>query len=290
MLEFLLLEMWMDKLFSTLLIAASLIITSKAFAIIGGEVAPEDDRSGIVNIYIDDPIQGTSSLCTASKVSKTVLLTAAHCFDRISGIGSFGFSNSTHNPNFEFFRIKVNSVKKHPSYRGTGLEKYTQNDFALITVDPTPQFAMLKILEISYDEIPSNQVVEYWGFGCQKPMTEDDDLEDITKKFAKTRTLSKNSLINIGGNFPDIFKNLATPIYQSKILTIANKMDSSAPSLCDGDSGGPVMINGKIVGIISSGVFNDLDKSGDLTSGIFYIGLHSRVSVIQQWIEANLNL
>jgi len=279
-----------------ILIVFALMASFTAFAevkIIGGKIAPIEPKSGIVNIITGGPAGELDWIqCTGTKISKRAILTAAHCFYKYKDTPLIVlFNNDVSNPDKNFGVLELEKIEIHPSYKGTdasALERATQSDLAILIVKETENFADfddLNTLKINYSEIGSNRAVNIWGYGCQKPKIGDYNPEIFTKQTATGTTLEQDVLLNIRGTHPDILKTHAQGIYLSNFVTSGNKRNSTDPSICSGDSGGPVTVNNEVIGVNSISVFNDVDSEGNIVSGISYINLHSRLSKMQDWIK-----
>ena len=138
------------------------------------------------------------------------------------------------------------------------------------------------ITDIAEAEIDLNKVqvadpLIVGGYGCE------DRLGGATPnprryKVGETYAVDIDKLKGARGNYSDI--NVQRNIYTHNILTAAQKINSSVPSICPGDSGGPVYRANDhlaIVGVNSYYSFND-------ESGISATNWHTRLANLKIWV------
>lgn len=168
------------------------LITSAAMAhykplIIGGDVVQVSDPAAYSTVALMsiNANQKTSPRCTGTLISKNLVLTAAHCVDRIKPakvIISFS-TEVTENFNPETMR-KVKAIKAHDRY-GLGSRL---NDVALIVIeDVAPATAKsIEILEPKYNLVVGQSML-LAGFGVtdDKNQTAPTALQQVRVKLVK---------------------------------------------------------------------------------------------------------
>ena len=267
--------------------------------IIGGETSANDQLSGVINIIVLNSLnEEDMEQCTATKISETQVISAAHCFYGRK-VETIGWSNNTEyseDVESDFFGLYVKSIDMHPSYEAQrklgSLEKLSGQDLAIVTFDKDKgnywhEFDKLKIHELSFDAIEAGANLRMFGYGCQDFIGTDSSV--MLKKEAEIVTVGESWLSDLGGHFPYILQYYASGIYLSKFVSLGIKSGQSSASMCSGDSGGPVLNSHlQVVGINASTIFNDLEENGDMGSGVSYLNLHNRISIVKDWIIEKL--
>lgn len=254
-------------------------------AIIGG-LADETDGAGIVLLAMNN-----QSACTATKIAPNLLLTAAHCFDESAEV--VGFSTKQSNQDFKISQLKAEEIVLHPSYVALGNNNdYTNSikvqDIAIVKVSMSPEFQTLPTREIDFSEIVPGEELSFYGYGCSKSVN---DLEDYYpfRKVAQTDSLSMDCLSDDQGVMTAFYQEISSLIYRNNVVTAGMRKKSDSASLCYGDSGGPLLKDGKVVGINTLYTFNDITTDGESASGISYLNLHARLSMAKDWIQDTTN-
>ena len=192
-------------------------------------------RAGVVSIAIRGPQD--ASLCTGTMVTKSVVLTAAHCFQEIEAAIANGEATA------EDFTIEVtggpvgagsqrttaSEITTHPDF-DLAVDQTLQNDIAYITLSEPLDLDTLPVLVSRQVQIGDKLAI--YGFGL-----DEDQRTGIPK--SGTMTVEDLSQDNIFADF-----------------------DNSSSNTCTGDSGGPAIIRAKnasgqtitgLVGVTSTG-------------------------------------
>ena len=269
-----------------------LVFARHGYCIVGGELAKEDEKSGIIQIV--PMFQMVQSSCTATKIAKNALLTAAHCFDEMS-VRVLGWNNKLSNENSRYQHLNVVKIEVHPEYKvvydllkGDGSEGYTHfgaPDIAIVFVKPTPQFEQLEILKLDFQPVKPNETLDYWGYGCEKNVEE---IKLYRKKIGHGVALERSVLFEDQGLMTEDYKTNAGLIYAYNFITSGPKRIESSSGVCMGDSGGPVLRNNQIVGTNTAGSISDLNDASESESGLFYFHIHTRISNIKKWLLTEL--
>lgn len=178
-----------------------LTLSSPLFALIGGKVAKTGEGTGVLQIFIqDNKSEDNYNLCTATKVGKNVLLTAAHCFENINERSDIlGFTEQANNSDFSFDGVEISKVVTHPSYvledeiQGNDEDLPVESigghqiDIAIVFVKPGTNFDDIEIRKMDFDFVNPQTDVEIWGYGCQKTTNNVDDYLPI-KKYGISKT------------------------------------------------------------------------------------------------------
>lgn len=255
-----------------------LLILSNSYAyLIGGRLAKKSELKSAV--YINNN-------CTATKIGDQFFLTAAHCvYDYQNGlirdayfIGSH-LTIQTHYgvdkvltivksfPHYSFVSWVEEKLKQKRPTHNAALESY---DIALIKVEEsTPS---IPVADISSDKIKTNKSVFIGGYGCENGKWKRPETPNL--KIAVTKTVDQVKYDYSGRNLNQAFYY---NFYTKGLL-----LDFKTASLCPGDSGGGVFLNGKVIGVNSQYIFKD-------RSGISLVNLHTRLDDIQDWILKTLD-
>lgn len=272
----------MKKYFTALALLAFLTpLTSKA--VIGGKL-DLSDGAGVLQILMTE-----NGMCTATKIGKSLLITAAHCFDDSASL--VGFSVKSINNDFEFTPLTTEKVIIHPSYEALTNTDYEESikvlDIAIVRIKESPEFDLLKLRQFDFSHITPATRLSFYGYGCDKSVN---DLENYfpQRKISETVSLNIESLKSKHGIMTPFYKELSELIYRNNIITPGQGYDSTQASVCYGDSGGPLFKDDRIVGINTLYTFNDINNDGGSTSGISYLNLHARVAKAKEWIKQTL--
>jgi V8-like Glu-specific endopeptidase len=184
-------------------------------------IAGEDcinDSSPIVKLTLFDD-EGRPSYCSAVVIDKTLLLTAAHCFEDFIISGEALINNQ---------QIPLKNVEIHPSLFNNG--ERIEHDLAIITLD---QAVAITPIKINFEtKISVGDTLYIYGFGRASAT----DLSDST-----TGTLREGKM----------------PLEQVDDQFIYSTYTESSSNPCTGDSGGPAFIltdkGLELVGITSTG-------------------------------------
>ncbi len=230
------------------------------------------------------------SACTATKIAHNLLLTAAHCFDESAEI--VGFSTKQSNQELEFKQMILEEVAIHPSYAALDNNDYMESllvqDIAIVKVSISSEFQNIPVRELDFSEISPDEELSFYGYGCIKSVNELEDYYPI-RKVAVTDSLAINCLTSDHGLMTSFYQDISSVIYRNNVITPGKAKDSEAASICYGDSGGPLLRDGKVVGINTLYTFNDITVDGDSLSGISYLNLHARLSMAKDWIKKRMN-
>jgi secreted trypsin-like serine protease len=254
--------------------------------LIGG--AEQDVNNGVFHIAVMEKGSEDADVCTASKIGEDVIITAAHCFD-FHKTYSILFSTDSKNPNYEFSPLKISKVFRHPSYKidSDGESDFAQSDVAIVFIKSNAIFTELKTIDLDYKDVMPGTSVEIWGYGCQESMNKIDSYYPVKKSFT-TKVEPKESLLNIAGASGKLYLDNANDIFNFNFMTPGKAKSDNEASVCFGDSGGPVLQEGKIVGINVEGFLDDMNEKGESAKGITYLNLHVRLSNIKNWIQETL--
>lgn len=247
-----------------------LLVPSTAAALVGGELDVADRYGAVVALRT-----GADGLCSATKIGPRSLLTAAHCMVDLetgsikavlaSGNRRIVIQSATgHDASAQSLQIAVERVRLASAYQQalsrfvaykrtriaalaggkpglgpeSGMIPLEQGlrirhhfsarfpDVAIVQLqDETPS---IPTLEIDFEPVPAGVDVVLVGYGCGRRA-------DGSVRPVGTRAWGRTQVIRVD----------AVNLYSK-----ASQMTEGAPSLCPGDSGGPVLRNGRVVGVL----------------------------------------
>lgn len=239
--------------------------------------------------------------CTSTKIAPKTYITAAHCLTLkklnknstglkrtlLKGDMIFLSKASVVSGFKDFSQNYIDEIFVHPSYDHfqSLYAKKEMEDWkaASLSLD-TAIFSLqneekdVKIASLDYSYIGQNERVSVLGYGCEVRFGEKAKKPIARKKIGvKTSSsvfddryidfLSSEVLTNLEDNF----------IYSEGLYTKTEKV-----SICAGDSGGPLLREGKVVGTVSFAYADDFGKP--------YNNFFTRLSKAKDWVIENSSL
>ncbi|WP_207454978.1 S1 family peptidase [Herbiconiux sp. SYSU D00978] len=262
-------------LFAASLIGLSAAGTLPAAAITGGTPDGNDHPNVAMILYYDGTGEDARYRCSATLVSSTVLLTAAHCTDGTAGrtLVTFDSVIAEQPPSglpdavdpiagyteeeLEAAGYLSGTAFTHPEYSDfTDLD--TWNDLGVVVLDePIFDIEPAEIApEGTLDPLKFNKTIfEVVGYGTEVRQPETGPQKPTPQSYPLIRrqTTSPGQKLD-----PQVFQLQGNP-----------NDNRGGGGTCFGDSGGPVFLGGQIVGVTSYG----------LTSNCRYIGGYQRVDI-----------
>ncbi len=266
------------KVFGAALAAAALFaIAAPASAITGGD--PDGDgHRGVAMIVFYEP--AGRFRCTATLVTPTVLVTAAHCTEGTIGRTFVTFATNVPTvapapvpadgyPIMSYNGVTVSGTAyTHPQYSGfTDLDNW--NDVGVIVLDfpvndrPLAALAPTNYLDAFGQPVLNKTIFTLVGYGTEVRKPDSGPQKPTPMSFPRIRRVAESpgqklmpQIVQMNGNINDTRGTGGT---------------------CFGDSGGPAYLDGYIVTVTSYGY----------TDNCRYLGGYQRldIPVVQDWLE-----
>lgn len=196
---------------------------SATSAIIGGEPAPDDTSTVLLASY--PPARDRVETCSAVVVAPTILFTAAHCLDRATHpdftFGVFLGADANPSPDVDTLEphlVPVAELHPHPSFRPTSVFA----DLGAVILASPIDVAPVALQHAVLDDSIRGRTARIVGYG-QREL----DRPNASRNAAETTVVS----------------------LEGDQLVIGDATIHS----CYGDSGGPAFVDGRLVGLASTG-------------------------------------
>lgn len=229
--------------------------------IYGGTQVPVRRYPYLAALFWINPDTGKLRLiCGGSLIAPTVVLTAAHCSDKINVamLGIYDFTN-INEIDYEYYVINPDQKVIYPSYDQT-----TQaGDFLLLTLDQPSKFYPITLN--TNNLIPSDgQGLTVMGWG-------------VTETGQQSST-PQEAVVEAMASSLCALRYKSSPIFENELCASGgSKRDS-----CQGDSGGPLIIKG---GNAQEDTLVASVSWGYDCADLMYPGVYARVSSVKKWLK-----
>ena len=200
------------------------LVPLSAQAVVQGQVArnPDGLRASVVRVE-----SSAGEICSGTLIGQDVVLTAAHCV-----MHRAAYSVVVTDPDFRQRRIRVSASSLHPDFvPGTTPEDQPGVDLAMLKLSQGVGGGF-RPLDPRGGAIGTGDGVDIAGYGVVAENRRD-----------TARTLRSAHLVSIGE------LQVANRV---TVITDAQRMAATAGAgACLGDSGGPILRNGQMVGVVS---------------------------------------
>jgi hypothetical protein len=217
--------------------------------IIGGVTSPINSAPWMVQLWYANS-DGTASFCGGTLVAPNKVLTAAHCVAGLdwynNGVVVGGTSNLWDGTNGN--AVRVWTQWSNPSFSGSTL----QNDIAVLTLDvplPYPTASLAAPTDAALYGTGKTGTVYGWGL-TTNPNSPNAQLSTQLRQ-------ADMPLVDDSTCQTAMDKVKYGAFVAGKMICAGNPTtgsDQTTVSSCYGDSGGPLMVDGRIAGIVSWGV------------------------------------
>ena len=224
--------------FSGVIFLISAMLPTPAMSIVKGSESPELAKYAVM--VLDDH----GEMCSATILSQTVLLTAAHCVAHASD-WRVHWRDTDGKP----ILIKPELVTVHPLYDPSAIAKRRKSiDLALIKLsDPLPdRFFPVEVSDLS--GLTAGEMVTVAGFGFSQ--------EKNRKTLGKIRSVDLN---------------VVQPYGESKFILWLRDAFSGGAGGCQGDSGGPILYKNKLIAVVSWSSGEGRSNCGYYTQGVILL-------------------
>ncbi|PRW57207.1 chymotrypsin-1-like isoform X1 [Chlorella sorokiniana] len=241
-----------------LLAAALLLFSQGAQAIAGGIEAAPGEVPSIAVMFYETPYTGKRVWCGGTLIRPTVVLTAGHCVadgmdEMLAGVkvGVLRLDDPAA-PLRNISRFIV-----HPDYYNSQADPDAttpglDNDVALVLLDGPVEGVPLQRLADNSTEVEAGEALLAAGWGRVPGAT--------------AKTPNPNTLLTMELAAVDLqeCKEWFAAFNQSRLGGADNLCagSSAANGTCSGDSGGPLLLDGVQVGIVSHGLFGEAARDG----------------------------
>ncbi|MEE7456266.1 peptidase S1 [Methylorubrum populi] len=200
------------------------LVPLSAQAVVQGQTSrdPGGLRASVVRIE-----STAGEICSGTLIAQDIVLTAAHCVMRQAG-----YSVIVVDPNFRQRRLRVAAASMHPDFvPGTTPEEQPGTDLAMLKLEQ-PVGPGFRPLDPRGGSISTGDAVDIAGFGV------------VAENRRNTaRTLRTAHLVSIGSLQ---VANRVTVVTDARRLA-----ETAGAGACLGDSGGPILRGGQMVGVVS---------------------------------------
>ncbi|MGI9627093.1 MAG: trypsin-like serine protease [Longimicrobiales bacterium] len=231
--------------------------------VIGGSVATEGEFPFQVALVTT---ASQFQFCGGSFIARSWVLTAAHCvtgaIDDITDPSQFQIFAGSHDLNSGGELIDATRVLVHPSFSASG---FVSSDIALVELDGEFMYPRTELLTPADENLAlpgTNATVIGWGLTSNNGSG-----SDVLKKLSADIISNAECQTLLGNNILSV--------------TICAGMQGASESICNGDSGGPLMVPYRNrwmqVGIVSFGA-----------NICFQPTAYARVSALVDYVESNV--
>ncbi|KAL3672650.1 hypothetical protein V7S43_001945 [Phytophthora oleae] len=223
--------------------------------ILGGTLVPAKSKTYMVGLRHS---ADGESFCGGSLVSPIHVLTASQCTADNIRWASIGTRHL--NGTVDGEQIKVVSVLNHPNY---SVNAAYSDDFALLELETASSFTPVKLAAADDSDFKAGATATALGWG----------------------------LTNEGGSMSKELRRVDLPLISDKECKQMSDIDDTmmcaggliSEDVCDGDYGGPLVIESRgkdvLLGVVS------WSKDNACGRGPYYPGMYSRVSRARSWID-----
>ncbi|XP_026315927.1 chymotrypsin-1-like [Hyposmocoma kahamanoa] len=257
-------EHWFFKSFFVLGIILPVLVTSEFFTsedgredwerIVGGTKA----KNGSVPYQVSLRIWGVWHFCGASIVTPRVILTAAHCVDRLKP-EYFTAIVGTNQLRSGGTSYKIRKIVKHENYD----DYVIKNDIAVLFTQDEMEFGdKVDAIELNDEPVEKGEELLLTGWGTTSyPGRIPNDLMQL-----ELRSITYEEC-------KEAHKNI-NPVFETQVCALTHAGEGA----CHGDSGGPLVRELRQIGIVSWGIPCARGKPD----------VYTKVEAFMRWIEKTL--
>jgi trypsin len=170
--------------------------------------------------------------CTATLLNANTIITANHCVEQSGGAENMDFTYTKRDGSTATLKVKP------------------QVEPEILSTSPVRELAILRLAgpatDVSFATLPAEElnpgaiatIVGYGNDGSEKALNR--------KKLSGKVKIANVGMVKIGEELGTMIRVVAVPVAERKEGEKANLP-------CDGDSGGPLLVGSKIVGVLSFG-------------------------------------
>jgi hypothetical protein len=236
-----------------------------------GYVTGAESFTGVTRIVYEGA-DGSNFLCSGALINPMYVVTAGHC---VSGVSNWQVAFET--VGFNSLVIGVDASFLHPDFapRPAPLGNLYQYDIAVLRLaSPAPAGAQVYGLHLTLEDVHPTSQVDIVGYGLGG---------NPTTGFLSAGT--RRHATGVVDGLLDSLDGAATPDHPLQMtLVFGDSTPGGSGMINAGDSGGPMLFNGQVLGIASYG---NLPRTGwNYQTGVEYVSGHENVAepAIGNWL------
>jgi trypsin len=211
-------------------------------------------------------------------IAPDIILTAQHCVGAIAAaeVGRYNISDSSE----EYETFVFEKVVTHPLYLQQSTRDVDEYDYALLKIYDTSKLVSTFIELNTNPNLPETEGQEMHVMGWGKPTVNGTEVKSDVLQQAEVLFIPNEKCRKITSNSPMV--NLSDDVFDITLCAADFKEGDDA---CYGDSGGPIILQGKNV---STDVQLGVTSYGFGCADPTLPGIYARVSYVKDWLADHI--